>query len=93
MHKYFILFLIFLFISCATTLELYTYQVTANSKVLDKSISSLNWIDNDKVKVIKVRRKGKDILKLTNSFKFSEKDTVYIIGKSSDKNYIKLFFD
>ncbi len=91
--KYFILILLIFLTYCATTLELYTYPVTAKSKVIDKSIGSLNWIDNSKVKVIKVKRKGKDILKLTGNFTFVEKDTVYILGKSSDRNFIRLFFE
>lgn len=91
--NFIILVLAIILTTCATTLELYTYQVTNKSKVIDKSIASLNWVDNANIKVLKVRRKGKDILKLKGNFTFAENDTVYILGKSSDRNYLKLFFE
>lgn len=91
--KYFVILISIIVTYCATTLELYTYQVTNKSKVIDKSIASLNWVDNANIKVLKVRRKGKDILKLRGNFTFAENDTVYILGKSSDRNYLKLFFE
>ena len=91
--KYYIIIFLSLLTYCAPTLELYTFPVTTKSRVIDKSIGSLNWIDDPKIKVLKVRRNGKDILKLTGNFTFTEKDTVYILGKSTNKSYIKLFFE
>lgn len=93
MKKLFYFVLIIILTNCATTLELYTYPVTKNSSVLNKTVSSLNWIDSDKVKILKVKRNGKDILKIYSNFKFAENDTVYILGKSSDRKYIKMFFE
>ncbi len=93
MKKILYLSLLVLITNCAPTLELYTYPVTQTSKVLNKSVSSLNWLDSEKVKILKVKRNGKDILRINSYFTFAENDTVYILGKSSDRNYIKMFFE
>ncbi|MFH0736312.1 MAG: TrkA C-terminal domain-containing protein [bacterium] len=79
--------------SCAPTLELTTFAVKENSKVVGKSIASLDWQGKGKISVLKVLRNNKEWMSPKNSFVFAVNDTVYVLSGASQVKYISIFFE